>query len=176
MIGVLLSLPSILLVIFYAWAVINVRGLVQGLHITALAISFFIISSPLLAYMFVFGLFPGKSSTEKDDKHLGIFACWLGSLILHFATISYFPKLYSCSPITKVAFETLTTPLTRNATVTISGVALVYHWLVSCIESRFFKIWFHMIGIIVSGLMFYWIIPLIRDVLIVVFNSGNENF
>lgn len=174
MIGILLSLPTVMLVVSYAWAVIKAQGLIQGFHITALAISFFILTSPILAYLYVFGLVPGQNKSE--NRNLEIFFVWIGSLILNIITIKYFPKLYKCSPITKVALETLTTPFTRNSTIAISGCALLYHWLVSKIQNRFLKIWFHTIGIIISGLIFYKIIPAIRDVLIIVFNAGNENF
>jgi hypothetical protein len=173
MVGFLLSLPFALLVAFYAWVMVSVHGLVQGLHVTALAVSFFVIATPLPSYLFVFRLLPGQGS---GGKNLGIFVFWGACLLLNLATMSYFPKLYANWPITKVSLETLRTPITRNATVTISGVSLLYHWFVSRMKSRLFKAWFHTIGIVVSGLMFYWIIPSIRDVLIVVFNSGNENF
>ena len=174
MLATLLSLPIFFLIGFYAWAMISVHGVVQGLHVSALAISFFIITTPLLAQLFVFNCLP--RFLTRSFGGLGIFMIWISCMLLNLFTLLHFPKLYANWPITKISFETLMTPFTRNATLAISFGALLYHWIVAKLESRWLKLWFHVVGLVVFNLLFYLIIPAIRDVLIVVFNAGNENF
>lgn len=172
--GVVNLLPILFLVTFYAWAMISVHGIIHGLHLAALAVSFFVIGTPLPSYLFVVGLLPGHIS--RQGRHLGIFVMWLAFLILNIVTFQYFPKLYSGSVITSILHRTLATPFTRNALVCLSGVSLVYHWFISKLESRLLRAWFHAVGIIVSALMFYLLIPSIREILVVHMNSGRENF
>lgn len=172
--GVVNLLPILFLVSFYAWAMISVHGVVHGLHLAALAVSFFVIGTPLPSYLFIVGLLPGHIS--RQGRHLGIFGLWLAFLALNIVTYQYFPKLYSGSVITTILHRALATPFTRNALLSLSGFSLVYHWCISRLESRLLKVWFHTIGVIVSGLLFYLLIPSIREILLVHINSGVDNF
>ncbi len=177
--GVLLMLRSLvsffvlLLVFGYTWKLVSVHGLIQGLHLSALAIGFFIVASPLLSYLYVLGLLSGYSCRSGG---MGIFVLWGLSLGLHCLTYTLVPKFYLSSPITKIAYEVLQTPFVRNVTLPLSLGSLFYHWLVSKAGSRALRAWLHFVGFVISVFLMYLIIPSIRDVLIIVFNAGGENF
>ncbi len=172
--GLINLLPLLFIVSFYAWAMISVHGLIQGLHLAALAVSFFVIGTPLASYLFVVGLLPGNIST--NGRNLGVFFLWFSFLILNIWTYIYLPKFYNGSVITTILYRVLDTPNIRYSLFSLSGFSLLYHWLVSKLESRFIKLWLHTIGIVISGLLFYLIIPSIREILVLHLNIGTENF
>lgn len=175
MYGFISLLPLVFVVSFYTWAMISVHGFVQGIHLASLAVSFFVIGTPLPSYLFIVGLLPGNI-LSKGGRNLGIFVLWIGFLILNVATFYYLPKFYSGSVITTILYRVLDTPNIRFSLLSLSGFSLLYHWLVSKLESRFIKIWLHTVGIVVSGLLFYLIIPAIREILVLHMNIGIENF
>lgn len=150
------DLPFFVISFSYFWAMSNEYGYLLGFHLTILAISFFILCSPLGSYLYLFGILPG--SENKTGLFLTINLTWTTLLLVNLATIFTQPQIYAKAFICKVVYSILTTWPTNILTLTYSFSFLIYHRIISLFAPKMFVAFFHSIGVLASSSSCYFLV------------------
>jgi hypothetical protein len=174
MLRLLASLPVLAITFLYAWSLALKYGVVLGLHIFVLAISFFYMCTPLPSYLYVLGLLPEK--IRRNGSGIGPIVVWMLLFFFNYLTYLYIPGLFKKTPITTLAAYIAYTPGTRFTLIPLSGLSLLYHWAIAHINNRAVRFLAHLLGVVTSAFIFtnlYW---MYRDGLVVFLNSGSINY
>ena len=174
MLRLLLSLPVLALIFLYAWALSLKFGVVIGLHLAMLVVSFFYLCTPLPSYLYVFGCLPGNTHRESRGG-VGI-AVWVCLSIFNVITVCALPSIYKKTIITTVFYNILLSPLARYVVFALSLGTLLYHWSVSHISRPWVRRFAHLLGIVVSAFVLWNLYWIYRDTFVITLNSGGLNY
>jgi len=162
---------------FYFWTASTEYGLFQGLHLTGLAFSFFILCSPVASYLYLMGCLPGAFA--KRPSFAGTFGLWFFLIFINLCTIYWAPGIYNKSPFYKAIYSVLLTYPVNLLTLGFSGGTLLYHWLVTRLQNHLYlwKRLLHLLGVSVSAGASYLILSQMHTKLVFyLLDMSNANF
>lgn len=163
-------------VFFYAWQMKSVHGLLPGLHLTGLVLSFFFLCSPLSSLIlsidqFLSGIkLPGEGFCERTLLILNLFL-----VVLSFFTLKQLPSIFNSSGITFLFYQLMQSDAIYQFLVLSQGSFLV-HYLIIKNTSDYVRLWLSILLTLIVCLLFYAMIPVIQEVVVIGINSRASNF
>ncbi len=168
------TIPLLAAIGLYFWAMADEFGLILGLHLTFLASSFFILFSPITSIVYLLGFLPGAI---VDPTVLSLFSLHIFSLLLNVVTIYYAPVIYNRAFVCKVLYSMLTSYPTNLIGIGFSAIMLLYHSLVSKINSVSVTLFLHLVGLAVSiGTLYFVRMRYNDDVVWFMVDMSNANY
>ncbi|MCK4499036.1 hypothetical protein KAU11_00900 [Candidatus Babeliales bacterium] len=174
MFSLLLSLPVLALIFFYAWALSLKFGAVIGIHLAMLVVSFFYLCTPISSYLYVLGCLPGN--THRESRGGVAIVAWVFLGIFNAITVYALPSIYKKTIITTVFYNILLMPVARYTVFVLSLGTLLYHWMISHIRRPMVRRLAHVLGILVSAFVLWNLYWLYRDTFVITLNSTGLNY
>lgn len=146
MFHLLRNIPFFLISFFYGLTMVEQYSLLTGIHLTFIAISVFILCTPLPALLYSTGFLPG--ATEKTPSYFQALFLWLAMFFLNIFTLNFKHEIYKKTFISEIFYHLLKDPKTVWTFMTLSGVSVLIHCFISRFENRKLKIVLHLIGLV----------------------------
>jgi hypothetical protein len=141
--------------VFYATAMSYLFGLIVGVYISLLTCSFFMLLTPLVAYVAMFSaLFSrGNSLRILQRWMLGV---WILLLILNIITLVFFPIVYTKTALTMFLYHMFLVPMAGGVPIAVTGFAALYSWLVAEYTESWLRLLLCVLGALASSFAFHF--------------------
>ncbi len=159
----------------YLWAIAIKFGIVIGLHVSLLTLSFFVLFTPLASYFSTIAFF--LSPMQSRDRGVNLVGMWFFLVVLNSLSLWAVPMIYSKVHITGILYHFLILPSVGIIPVSLSGLSLVYHWAISRYVWTFNAGKYHVFGTILTTLAFYYFFgSSFYEEYIISLNTGGLNY
>lgn len=146
---------SLSLILIYCAGLCYQFGLILGLYISLLAGSFFLLLTPLGAYIsMIVALFSrGSALLVLQQWMLGL---WVMLLALNIATLIFFPVIYTKTAITTFVYHMFLVPMAGVVPIAVTGFSAVYYWLVAQYTTSWKRVLLCVLGATGSSIAFHF--------------------
>lgn len=123
----------------YAWQMFLEHGWLPGIFLTLIALSFFVLFTPIFSYFYMLGLF--LFIWRRPVSLLSLLAWWLLFLVSNLLFLTWLPGLYASTFISNVVYNIFVEyPEVLCSTLTLSFTTLVLSWLASGLPTRLLRL------------------------------------
>ncbi|MBM3894194.1 hypothetical protein FJ366_01200 [Candidatus Dependentiae bacterium] len=120
-------------------------GVLVGLYLSLLVLSFFVLGTPIISfYMLFMALFGDEVAFKKRALRLTV--TWLFVLFFDVMSFLFFPIIFTKTPYTTLMYHLMLVPRSGMIPVVITGISLLYYWAVSFVRSSWYRLLLCLIG------------------------------
>lgn len=152
-------------------------GIVIGLYVSLLVVSFLVLFTPLISWVSVFSAL-ACSNTMCERMQISWVTVWAALSGLNVLTLMYFPIIYTKTVLTSFLYHMFLVPSAGSIPVIITGVASVYHWAIARFGGRMRgQIAWHLIGACAATIAFYFFMQSrYFELFVISLNSSHINY
>ncbi len=151
-------IPFYLLVLAYLAFLAEFFGVLVGLYVSLLVISFFVLMLPTLACFFSFMTMWHRSGQLK--QLIGVLSgLWIFLLLLNLFTMYFCPIFYTKTTLTMLLYHMLLVPTSGAIPIVVTGLSGAYYVLIARHVGRFWVAFaLALFGLVMSCVAFYFFV------------------
>ncbi|MBT4594562.1 hypothetical protein HOD08_01655 [bacterium] len=163
------------LFVIYSFPMMRSMGILLGLHVSILSLSFFVLCIPLLSFLYTFFSF---GSLGRRELGFGPVLLWVMLLIINLSTFAFWPDLFKHSFPSMFIFRLLMSGFSGTIPMIISGISVCYHWLgVRIVRPGMLRMWIHIVGTaLASGALYLFLNSSYYARFVLTLNFGGINY
>lgn len=144
-----------LALLFYATAMSYLFGLIVGVYISLLTCSFFMLLTPLIAYVAMFSALFSRGSALRILQRW-MLCVWAVLLVLNIITLNFFPVVYTKTAITMFLYHMFLVPMAGAVPIAVTGFSAFYSWLVAEYTTSWVRLLLCIVGALISSFAFHF--------------------
>ncbi len=129
-------------------------GVLVGLYLSLLILSFFVLATPTISFYMLFMSLFGDELKFKQRAFKAT-VMWFFVVLFDVLSFYFFPIIFIRTPYTALMYHLMLVPRSGIIPVAITGVALVYYWGVGYVKSSWYRLVLCLVGSALCSLGIY---------------------